>query len=255
MKKLYAVIALFVCGLTYGQIVNPTSATTTFNPDFGTDLTRTYDGTGLFSFPSVTSEHDDTSPTNSFVALEVAGTIDFDLGGTFDIDGIAFWNQNAGGPSTDVGVNGVTFYSSTDGVTYVEIPGAPTAFNEVFTAPAPPEVRVFPAVTASFIRMEVTSNHGGTGSGFAEIAFAAGVLSVQDFELNAGIQAYPNPANNVISLAGLSEAKEFVIYNVLGAQVKSGVANNNQPIQIDELTPGMYFLKIDSGNTVKFIKQ
>jgi hypothetical protein len=255
MKKFYTLIALLVCGLSYGQIINPVSATTTFSPDFGTDLTTVYNGVGLASFPSVTADHEATTPSNSFVATEIVGSIDFDLGGTFDVDGLAFWNQNAGGPSPDVGVSGVRFSASTDGVTFTEIPGAPTAFNIVTISPAPPEVYSFAPVSASFIRMEVISVHGGVQMGFAEIAFAAGVLSIEDFELNAGLRAYPNPANNVISLAGLNEAKEFVIYNVIGAQVKSGVVNNDQPIQIDELTPGMYFLKIDSGNTVKFIKR
>lgn len=255
MKNNYFLILLLIAGVAYGQIINPTSATTTFTPDFGTDLTTTFNGAGLEAFPTVTANHEATNPGNSFVANEIMGTIDFDLGGTTDVDGLAFWNQNAGGPTTTVGVNGVIFSSSTDGVTYTVIPGAPTAFAEVTIDPAPPEVFSFPTVNAAFIRMEVTSNHGDVQSGFAEIAFANGVLSVADFELNAGLAVYPNPATNVIQLNGLTQAKEYTIYNVLGAAVKTGTVNNNEPIQIDGLTPGMYYITVDSGNTIKFIKE
>ncbi len=255
MKSNYFLLLLLVAGLSYGQIINPVSSTTTFAPDFETVLTTVYDGTGLTSFPSVMADHEATSPVNSFVATTITGTIDFDLGGTTDVDGLAFWNQNAGGPSTQYGVNGVRFSSSLDGVTYTLIPGAPTNFAEVTIDPAPPEVFSFPAVSAAFIRMEVTSNHGDVSSGFAEIAFANGVLSITDFEQNSGLSVYPNPATDVIQLTGLTEAKQYTIYNVLGAAIKTGTVNNNQAIQIDTLKSGMYFLTLESGNTVKFIKQ
>jgi hypothetical protein len=255
MKKIYLFAAIIFASTSYGQIINPVSATTTFTPDFGTLLSTTYDGTGLLSFPSLSANHEETIPTNSFVAVESTGTIDFDLGGTVVIEGLSFWNQNAGGPSTDVGLNTVNFYASLDGSNFTLIPGAPTAFAEVLTLESPPEVFTFPAIEVAFIRLEVLSNHGAAQSGFAEIAFAEGTLSVTDFELNSGFKIYPNPAKDTINIKGLSEATNYIIYNVLGVTVKSGIIYNNKSIVINELSEGLYYLRLDSGNTKKFIKK
>lgn len=255
MKKFYLIAAILFASTSYGQIINPVSASTTFTPDFGTLLSTTYDGTGLLSFPSLSANHEETIPTNSFVAVESTGTIDFDLGGTVVVEGLSFWNQYAGGPSTDVGLNAVNFYASLDGTNFTLIPGAPTAFAEVLTGVSAPEVFTFPAVEAAFIRLEVLSNHGGGQSGFAEIAFAEGTLSVADFDLNSGFKIYPNPATNSINITGLSAAENYTMYNVLGVKVKSGTIHNNESILIEDLQEGLYYLNLDSGTTKKFIKK
>ena len=118
MKNLYTIAALFIAGLSFGQVVNPSSATTTFTPVFGTSINTVIDGTGLEFYPSAFCFHTATTPGNSFVGQELTGNIDFVLGDTFDIDGVAFWNQNTGGPNSNIGLNEVSFLSSLDGVNY-----------------------------------------------------------------------------------------------------------------------------------------
>ncbi len=256
MKQIYLLSAFLVFGSAIGQVVNPVAATTTFSAAFNTDLANVYNGVGLENFPSVTSNHAPTTPSNSGVANETTGNIDFDLGGTFNIDGIAFWNQNAGGPSTDIGVNEVTFLSSTDGITYTLIPGAPTSFLEVTIEPAPPETFSFPAVSTAFIRMSITSNHGGAFAGFAEIAFATGgILANKSFAVTNSIAIYPNPSANFVQVSGLKATESFTFYNVLGQSVMSGLVSDNVKIDVQNLANGIYYLNIGNGNSIRFIKE
>lgn len=158
------------CPLVYTPA---TAATSTAAAAFGTSLDNAINGAGLVTPNSLTSNHVGTGPTDSFVFTGTTNTLDFELGATYRIRGLSFWNQNGGGPSTDVGINQVVISSSTDGMTFIPIPGAPTSFSEVITNESAPETFTFDGIDASHIRVEVLSNHGNaSNTGFAEIAFA-----------------------------------------------------------------------------------
>ena len=259
MKKIYffTTALFFSCILLQAQtVINPVSATTTFTAAFGTDLANAYNGTGLESFPSLTANHIATSPADSYVANEITGTIDFDLGATYLIDGLSFWTQNLGGPDTNVGINAVNFYSSLDGTTYTLMAGAPTSFIESTTELSPPETFIFTEVSAAFIRMEVVSNHGGAQTGFAEIAFAEGATlsNVESLELKS-VSLYPNPAEDYISISGVSNSENYIIYNILGKEVLKGSISKNEKINIQDIKSGIYLLRINNTNSIKFIKR
>lgn len=71
---------------------------------------------------------------------------------------------------------------------------------------------------------------------------------------------YPNPANSTIhlSLANPAGTHTYAIYNHLGMLVQSGELNyDNQrshAIQIEMLTSGIYFVKLDGGQVIRFAK-
>ncbi|MEL6810508.1 MAG: HYR domain-containing protein, partial [Bacteroidota bacterium] len=156
--------------------VIPVSAVTSgFTPIAGTVISNTFDGSGLSAFPSLTATHEATTPANSFASSTTSGTIVFDLGGLFSVDGLSFWNQNDGGPggSGTSGIQNIILSSSTDGVTFSPIAGSPTVFAQVpGSGPEAPEAFSFTSVTSSFIRLEVIDNYGDTFAGFGEIAFS-----------------------------------------------------------------------------------
>ncbi|WP_299767617.1 T9SS type A sorting domain-containing protein [uncultured Dokdonia sp.] len=153
----------------------PVAVTTTFTPGFNTVPEALIDGSGLSEFPDVNATHDDTSPNNSFVSdNEITGSFDFDLGGTFILNGVAIWNQNAGGPGGggEEGINEIILSASSDGVNYTVIPDFPVTVDQVVeNGPVGPEQFGFIDTEAAFIRLEVLSNHGDDDTGFAEIAF------------------------------------------------------------------------------------
>jgi hypothetical protein len=95
----------------------------------------------------------------------------------------------------------------------------------------------------------------GSNSGHVRV-YSINTLSTNNFELaSENIQLYPNPTEKYISLSNLKKQQNYTIYNVLGAKVKKGTISNNENIDVRYFLKGMYLLKIDSGNTFKFLKK
>ena len=77
------------------------------------------------------------------------------------------------------------------------------------------------------------------------------VLSVDEIDANR-ISIYPNPASDVIYV-DLDETFNAVIYNYQGQMIKNVNVDNGQ-INVSELTNGIYFLEIRTGNNVSVNK-
>lgn len=69
------------------------------------------------------------------------------------------------------------------------------------------------------------------------------------------IQLFPNPSSNFIQLSTLTKTENYKIYNVLGAVIKHGSIDDKIKINIQALTNGLYFLKLESGKAFKFFKE
>ena len=71
-----------------------------------------------------------------------------------------------------------------------------------------------------------------------------------------GFKLYPNPANNLINLSyefGNGVSYEVACFDINGKQVLNTSWINNstmKQIDISNLTPGVYLLKIVSGNDI-----
>lgn len=76
-----------------------------------------------------------------------------------------------------------------------------------------------------------------------------------DIDFKAKIKTYPNPSTNYISLSGLAESKNYAIYNMQGKEVLRGTTTNDNKIEVKFLDNGMYFLKLESFEIVKFVKE
>jgi hypothetical protein len=80
-------------------------------------------------------------------------------------------------------------------------------------------------------------------------------LGINNNDPPASIKLFPNPSNNFISISGLKDKEEYNIYSVTGKKILSGSIFNNDKIDIQMLTHGLYFLNFENGNTLKFIKE
>jgi len=76
-------------------------------------------------------------------------------------------------------------------------------------------------------------------------------LAEENFEV---LQVYPNPASKMVVLPNKVRNLKYKIYNVLGKEVKYGSVLN-QNLNIEELSSGIYYLKIKDFKTVKLFKQ
>ena len=244
------------------EVINPVAATTTLVPSFGSTVDNTINGLGLDTYPSLSATHAMTTPNNAFYATNAAGTIDFDLGGQFMIDGLSFWNNNAPGPGA-TGIQGVIISSSEDGVTFTPIPDSPITFAQVMAPTTAAETFTFPAVFAKFIRFEVTSNHNDPGSliGFGEVAFTGAIsfLSIGDRALSDAVSIYPNPVSDILTISNNSNVnlewiKVLDMNGRLAKEVQVLGQNMNHVINISELPSGIYTLHI-LGNEASLSKK
>ncbi|ARV05672.1 hypothetical protein BTO04_02705 [Polaribacter sp. SA4-10] len=88
-----------------------------------------------------------------------------------------------------------------------------------------------------------------------EITAVIGTLGVENFNSNNAIKIYPNPASDFITISGLKNRENFRVYDVLGTEIIKGKIIDNGEIAIKNFSNGIYFLKFDNGNTIKFIKE
>ena len=248
--------------ITLENPINPVSATTTLTPMFGSSLDNTINGEGLDMFPTLSGTHEATNPLNSFLATNEVGSIDFDLGGNFLVEGLAFWNQNAPGPG-QTGIQDVVISSSDDGVTFTPITGAPSSFAQVLSPTSAAQQFAFPQITASFIRIDVISNYGDPGNlvAFAEIAFSGTevILGINDNDFSNAISLFPNPATDVVTIHNNSVVafEGIAIYDMNGRLVQNiNITKNRMDHRVDisKLSSGMYMVNI-YGNNDNVIKR
>lgn len=81
-----------------------------------------------------------------------------------------------------------------------------------------------------------------------------GTLSINSVDKLSEINVYPNPSKNTITISGLKQSEDYSIYNVMGKHITKGKISNNNQVSIERFTNGLYFLKLENGHTIKFIK-
>ncbi len=90
---------------------------------------------------------------------------------------------------------------------------------------------------------------GGAENG---TAFWQTLLSVETFEAESTFSIAPNPASTVINIKFSTNLNNgsIALYDMLGKQVliKDLNGNNEEILDVSNLTNGIYLLKIDSGN-------
>ncbi len=76
-----------------------------------------------------------------------------------------------------------------------------------------------------------------------------------EVNLKVRIKTYPNPSTSYISLAGLMETKNYIIYNMTGKELVRGSISYNNKIDVRFLDHGLYLLKLEDFEIIKFIKE
>ena len=66
---------------------------------------------------------------------------------------------------------------------------------------------------------------------------------------------YPNPVENTLLIStALDEPLDVYVYNVIGKLVLSKFINTARELNVTDLEPGVFILKIKSSSRVKFFK-
>ena len=81
-----------------------------------------------------------------------------------------------------------------------------------------------------------------------------GFLSAEDFN-SVKVSIYPNPTTNFITVSGLFNSESYVIYDMMGRALQNGDINDNNTINIENLSNGNYILKLTNGFSSSIIKK
>lgn len=117
-------------------------------------------------------------------------------------------------------------------------------YSAVFTESVPP------TSYAGWVGVECSPAGTVSGTGTST------VLGVNDFQIiPTAVKIYPNPTSNFVKVSGLTKTENYSIYNILGTTVRKGKISNNEKIDIQQLSNGIYLLQMEQGNTIKLIKE
>ena len=108
----------------------------------------------------------------------------------------------------------------------------------------------------------VRANENGNVSLWSSVwSFLTGTtLNNEDYEILSGIELYPNPTNNFLYLKtnDISEIVSYSIYSIEGKKVMENKYNSENPIDVSNLSDGMYIINFKSKNKeqykIKFLK-
>lgn len=70
----------------------------------------------------------------------------------------------------------------------------------------------------------------------------------QSISTPAQLQIFPNPAMNYIGVTNNNEAKQIVVYNLVGRKMKSFMAVDGETYFVGDLKRGMYLVQILGAN-------
>ncbi|SFN48547.1 Por secretion system C-terminal sorting domain-containing protein [Bizionia echini] len=116
------------------------------------------------------------------------------------------------------------------------------------------------SIVADFVNEYTGGNlfRDGVGLSITDAKFSVSIsddtLGVDAFNVSNNIKVLPNPASEYIKVSGLKNIATYSIYNALGSKITHGKISDNEAIDIKSFANGLYFLKLENGNTVKFIK-
>ncbi|MBT8043473.1 MAG: Ig-like domain-containing protein [Verrucomicrobiae bacterium] len=201
-RNLFAVMAIIAsCTLTAtGDVITPTSATSSTNVDVNRVISKAIDGSGLVDQSDASSELDDThvygSGYNVWLsnASAVSGgteELTFDLGGTYNIDTVYHWPY-----TRDNNRNLLTFdiSYSTDGGTTFSTPVSAASLGMANwgiqgndRSDSVVETRTFSTLSGvTDIRFSNLQNHGGSYFALGEIRFGGQEVVVEAGPVDVG---------------------------------------------------------------------
>ena len=73
-------------------------------------------------------------------------------------------------------------------------------------------------------------------------------------EIETEFAIYPNPVNNTLFINGGNALYSYEMYNSMGQKVANGNATGNTQINVNDMTKGVYFLRLTSGTQVRIEK-
>ncbi|WP_353083770.1 T9SS type A sorting domain-containing protein, partial [Flavobacterium sp.] len=101
---------------------------------------------------------------------------------------------------------------------------------------------------------DASGNQGGSDIWIVKLS---SFLGLEETSNNNLVSLFPNPVTNVLNLKleNNIEINTYTISNIEGKIIDQGLLNeNNTAINVEQLSKGVYFIKVNDNNSIKFIK-
>ena len=69
------------------------------------------------------------------------------------------------------------------------------------------------------------------------------------------ITFFPNPTVDFIRTTGIKNTVNYEIYDLIGSKITEGVVSNNEKIDVKNYKNGVYFIKLKTGQIIRFVKK
>lgn len=91
---------------------------------------------------------------------------------------------------------------------------------------------------------------------FSSNVSVSGTLATEEIKIKQNeFSVYPNPAIDFIQVSGVKKLQKYTVYNTVGNQIAEGNISENGKINIHHFVSGVYFLKLENGKSVQFIRK
>jgi len=136
--------------------------------------------------------------------------------------------------------------------------GGWTSALTVTANPATPltTFKTFAPVTTTKVRLYITAHNNTNYLRLLELEVYGKLAETLAVKKNEKEQfaIYPNPVTNgVLNISGDQEVQSVEVFTILGAKINVPYQNNQ--LRVDDLAPGIYFLRINNKYSFKFIKK
>lgn len=105
-----------------------------------------------------------------------------------------------------------------------------------------------------YIDLTYDSWTAGGGGGFSYTRSSDPGLGFDDYELANSVRVYPNPASDFLNVDNLQANQTLMVYDVLGKKILEILYNGNAQLDISALKQGLYLLKTEQNQIVRFVK-
>jgi hypothetical protein len=97
-------------------------------------------------------------------------------------------------------------------------------------------------------------NDGGEG-GFSYRRSTNTVTNLNEKVNQKKITFFPNPTVDFIRTTGIKNTVNYEIYDLIGSKITGGVVSNNEKIDVKNYKNGVYFIKLKTGQIIRFVKK
>lgn len=73
--------------------------------------------------------------------------------------------------------------------------------------------------------------------------------------INQVLTLYPNPVSDTFEISGIIDNQNYTIYSIFGTKIQTGTVSKNQKIDVKNFSNGIYVLKLENGESIKFVKK